>query len=371
MSVSNVNTLFKDHKSIVELPPPYSTVARDHQLDSKPEPSTLKMDTSTKLDLEVPVEETMLGKMVHLESLCTSMQNMLEFQTFAYKDIKAQLTEIGNSVNNLQGPKPVSKDIQKLNKQDLLNSQLDSADEGMSEDSDEDVGYGRVCNMLDHLLNDAQAAIDTRPPSEVNYSVEQDEELASSASLIIPLRQRLADEIVEEKIDYESEFTRLEACIPKAESASNNTTEVRLWCQVVTNGQSQAPYHIHRKLVLPNISRGKKKVVPFCDASIDHKVLESGGVVGLYRHSKTIVAMVYWTLLFALGVLLLDRHLLELASKQVTHAMEEIEPETQDESLEYSNVEPEDNPPPKIHPSSAPSKKGVNHCYHRSRRNSM
>ncbi|KAK9766728.1 hypothetical protein K7432_003997 [Basidiobolus ranarum] len=360
MNVDRINELLNDiNKPIVESPPPYSTVVSDRKAGLE----TLETFSTTpkRNHPETPVKDTlMLDKMVHLESLCSSMQTMLEFQTFAYKDVKTHLSEINKSINRLdvREPSPPSTPTpqasQKSNELLLENSSIlepnceEVVESSFEESSGEDTGYGRVCDMLDHLLNDAKAAISTEPPLEVSYSEDLDEELASSASLITPIRQKLREEIEKEQLEASSQVTSFKPPLPD-KSVKKNTTELRFWCQVVSEGQEQEPYQIQRKLVLPTLTPRKRNSTQsmrsFTSADDNGgqvSLTEPEGTVGIYDQSKTVISMIYWTLLFTLGALLLDRYLIELASAQVANAMEHISPDRQVEFTELSDAESDD-----------------------------
>ncbi|ORX99746.1 hypothetical protein K493DRAFT_108543 [Basidiobolus meristosporus CBS 931.73] len=208
-----------------------------------------------------------------------------------------------------------------------------------TESLDEDAGYDRVCNMLDHLLNDAKAAINTESPLDISYSEDLDEELTSSASLITPVRSELREKKEKEQMEVAPKTPYFEPPLPTG-SIKKNTTELRFWCQVVKDGEEQEPYQIQRKLVLPNITPRKKSSTRSLDSASGQ--ISCAEPAGIYDQSKTVMSMIYWTLLFTLGALLLDRYLIELASAQVANAMEYISPDRQVEFMELSESEDED-----------------------------
>ncbi|KAK9695917.1 hypothetical protein K7432_012742 [Basidiobolus ranarum] len=341
MNVDRINNILEDLKPHVELPPAYSTIIGEHKSSlEKVEPISLNVVMPKKHNPDTSViENPIIEKMVHLESLCSTMHTMLESQSLAYKDVKTHLSEISKSIIHLDGQEPTPKISQKLNEllpQETSILQPDSAElcePTVEEPCDDDTGYNRVCNMLDGLLNDAQTAIATPPPLEINYSEDTDEELASSAALLIPIRQKLKEEIRAEVTNELSEAAKFQPPMPEVSSVKRDTTEIRFWCQVVMDGQEQEPYQIPRKLVLPNLlpHRGDSTGSIDSSDSLTSNCTESEGVVGVYGHSRAVVSMIYWTLLFALGVLLLDRYLIDLASGQVGNIMEHICPERRTE----------------------------------------
>ncbi|KAK9766488.1 hypothetical protein K7432_004402 [Basidiobolus ranarum] len=318
----------KSGKVDMELPPPaYSEVVHKYSATNSP---VLKLDSFTASPTTSEKDNPMLDKMVHLETLCSSMHTMLEFQNFAYLDVKGQLSEISrsNRSNEDDAHPRNSRTSPKL-------SMVSGADDEHSEDriscessvlSDvgecDDSGFDRVCNMLEHLLSDAKIAIDKLPEAdEVSYHEESDEELASSACLVSPIRDDFAAK-------RDGLFRKSNTVSVTEQSAHSipEVDELKVWCQFVRNGIENQPYEIRRKMILPNLNLDSHSQ----HDSLDLYQLKTSKFLNddetLSSNQPILFSMIYWTLCFTLGVLLLDRYLVELASRQITLTMESLLP---------------------------------------------
>ncbi|KAI8049951.1 hypothetical protein BDF22DRAFT_657490 [Syncephalis plumigaleata] len=126
-----------------------------------------------------------------------------------------------------------------------------------------------------------------------------------------------------------------------------DAVEVRFFCQVKRTGETPQQHEIRRRLVLPlltgnnlmpsNIRRiicGDMGATDSVDS--DKSVVSAGNgtraLSGAYRGSVIrralgTVQLMYWLLLFTLGVLMLDTYLCELAGSQAVHVVDGICPE--------------------------------------------
>ncbi|KAK9704453.1 hypothetical protein K7432_010178 [Basidiobolus ranarum] len=271
--------------------------------------------------------------MVHLETLCSSMHTMLEFQNSTYFDVKHQLNEINRSIRDDESGPRDSRVKQRLSMVlsagtgagagtgDAYPDDQVGCESTLLSDTGEcdDLGYNRVCNMLEHLLSDAKIAIE-KVADEVNYREESDEELVSSGSLVSPVRSQS---------NAHRRTNTISVIRPRTTQPTPEMSELRVWCRLLRSGFENQPYEIRRRWILPDLKSESNQQQNNPDIDLDVAQLKSQLKSPLFEstnNQSAVFSMIYWTLCFTLGVLLLDRYLVELASRQVTLTMESLLP---------------------------------------------
>ncbi|ORX92602.1 hypothetical protein K493DRAFT_408769 [Basidiobolus meristosporus CBS 931.73] len=311
-------------KADLELPPPpaYSEVIQKYSATSSP---VTKFDSLASSPTLSERENPMLDKMVHLETLCTSMHTMLEFQNYAYLDVKGQLNQMSRSTRSFEDDaNPQNSRIKQLLSV-MVNGEKEHSEDHINNDSSvrsdasecDDSGYDRVCSMLEHLLSDAKIAIDKRPEvDEVSYHEESDEELASSANLVSPIRDDLSTK-------QPRFFTKAHTVSSSGQSMGlvHKVDELKAWCHFVRNGIENQPYDVRLKMLLPSLHQDDDRTACTFKMSSPTSDIEASS-----SDQPVLFSVIYWTFCFSLGVVLLDRYLIELASRQITLTIETLLP---------------------------------------------
>ncbi|RKP25408.1 hypothetical protein SYNPS1DRAFT_28863 [Syncephalis pseudoplumigaleata] len=271
-------------------------------------------------------------------------------------------------------------------KEDVANDDDDDDGDDTFEDAEDDGNYLRLCSMLENLIVDANIAVETSV--SVFPEVPADADTASATiDAVAPSMESAASGDPGDDTSAHSDMLRRrqrrerrsgsgarirpvklvaepgqshaaldDKAVAGAESAFGlpddevglldadtvatddgpDAVEVRFFCQVKRTGETPQQHEIRRRLVLPlltgnnlmpsNIRRivcgemGAAAVAAGGDTSVSYR----GSVI---RRALGTVQLMYWLLLFTLGVLMLDTYLCELAGSQAVHIVDGICPE--------------------------------------------
>ncbi|KAI9598622.1 hypothetical protein BDF19DRAFT_419633 [Syncephalis fuscata] len=368
-------------------PPPYSPTAEvaksaessvDKPLANQPtEAVRLREREATRMDMSVRrskvlsragLDDPVFFKMSQLERLVNSLQSALNDQSMAIHDVHGQLTEINDVLHTMQSKDEPSKLPQPIEAERLVEDLRAQQQSFLNLITDANIAVETPVSFfpaVPELLadtDDKACADNTGLRIEMQRRRQRREKRSGSGARIRPVKliaelshsdKALNDEVPEEPEDFvdtpELDATTMGLADTNSVTATNgpDAVEVRFYCQVTRTGGEPQRHEIRRRLVLPlitgsNLTPGNIRRImrgeigtdntqknaltndSHCTADSTVSASYRGSVI---RRALGTVQLMYWLLLFTLGVLMLDTYLCELAGSQAVSVVDGICPE--------------------------------------------
>lgn len=301
-------------------PPPYSP------------PSTTNNGTE---DEPSKLDNVLYKKMLSLESMISDIHSSVIDNSFAYKDVSIQLSEINESMKQFQEETSIRlrKEFSKNNKlESIFPESFDNENSSVFGDQTsvteyvekEDVCYERVCNLVETLINDANSVLGASSTSDINSDSDESSSIASlSVSPKLP-----------KKIFRSITLSRGSGVSNKKKAES--VSDINFSRQFSQDSNTSKQQEMSKRVILPLLKDAE-------DIDIERLALISTSAVqeGSHQNSSTLhidrsdlarllldedpsrllVSLIYWVVMFTIGSILFDSSLCNTAGTQIINVI--------------------------------------------------